>query len=193
MSLASGSARCAGRRARDCSGSCSCASATCAAPRSASGSSRRGCPRTASRSPAPASAPSSGEPMSPEAAVHLEPYGRHGRRVRRPAADPGHGRRRATSCSPRPRRSARGCWRTSPAALRRTFTVLEFAALLDVVGPGRRARPTLVRAGRGRAVAARCSTTTTSPTRSAAARRPTPRPRALMATRRRADREGARP
>ena len=75
-----------------------------------------------------------GEPMSPEAAVHLEPYG--------VTAD-GFSARQLTAAMIRQSDlvlTATTAIRSrvleeAPAALRRTFTVLELAALLDVVEP----------------------------------------------------------
>ncbi len=76
-----------------------------------------------------------GSPMNPDAAVHLEPYG---------ATADGFAARQLTDrmvkdsdlilTATRAIRSR--VLEDSPGALRRTFTVLEFAALLDVVEPG---------------------------------------------------------
>jgi protein-tyrosine phosphatase len=73
-----------------------------------------------------------GEPMSPEAAVHLEPYG----------ATPGEFRARQLTATmmresdlvlTATREIRSRVLEEEPVALRRTFTVREFAALLDVL------------------------------------------------------------
>jgi protein-tyrosine phosphatase len=75
-----------------------------------------------------------GAPMSPESAIHLEPYG---------ATADGFVARQLTQamveesdlilCATTAIRSR--VLEDSPGALRRTFTVLELAALFDVIGP----------------------------------------------------------
>ena len=76
-----------------------------------------------------------GEPMSPEAAIHLEPYGVSAdgfvsRQLTPDMVDESDLVLTATKAI----RSR--VLEDSPAAMRRTFTVLEFAALLDVVDKG---------------------------------------------------------
>ena len=75
------------------------------------------------------------EPMSPEAAIHLEPYGitaeGFSSRQLTPAMVDESDLLLAATKDVRSR-----ILEESPAAMRRTFTVLEFAALLDLVEPG---------------------------------------------------------
>ncbi len=75
-----------------------------------------------------------GSPMSPEAAVHLEPYGASADGfTARQLVPPMVAEADLVLTATRDIRSR--LLEESPGALRRTFTVREFAALLDVVEP----------------------------------------------------------
>lgn len=76
-----------------------------------------------------------GQPMNPDAAVHLEPHGlsAEGFRARRLTAPMMSGSDLVLTAT---RNIRSRVLEEAPAAMRRTFTVLEFAALADAVGAG---------------------------------------------------------